>query len=278
MFILSNLPQLDFKILLHPFVNLQAKSRRNNSHFRICGSTEQILRLSESENVRFCLTRYRVLVYNYAMNDNIEYNIAANIKELRTQAGLTQAELGEKIAYSDKTVSKWENGSSVPDITALCALAEVFNVAIDDLVKEGAFLKRQTLSESEQKSERANDIAMICLSVISVYMVATFTYVGLLMIKEYNLWQLFVWAVAPSALIVYRFNRINGGAKWVNAVTLSVFMWSLITALYLQLLKVNNFWPMFFIGAPLQAMIIISTMFRKRKGWIGYLLRPSDKN
>ena len=212
------------------------------------------------------------------MNDNIEYNIAANIKELRTQAGLTQAELGEKIAYSDKTVSKWENGSSVPDITALCTLAEVFNVAIDDLVKEGAFLKRQTLSESEQKSERANDIAMICLSVISVYMVATFTYVGLLMIKEYNLWQLFVWAVAPSALIVYRFNRINGGAKWVNAVTLSVFMWSLITALYLQLLKVNNFWPMFFIGAPLQAMIIISTMFRKRKGWIGYLLRPSDKN
>lgn len=212
------------------------------------------------------------------MNDNIEYNIAANIKELRTQAGLTQAELGEKIAYSDKTVSKWENGSSVPDITALCALAEVFNVAIDDLVKEDAFLKRQTLSESEQKSERANDIAMICLSVISVYMVATFTYVGLLMIKEYNFWQLFVWAVAPSALIVYRFNRINDGAKWVNAVTLSVFMWSLITALYLQLLKVNNFWPMFFIGAPLQAMIIISTMFRKRKGWIGYLFRPSDKN
>lgn len=47
------------------------------------------------------------------MNDNIEHNIAVNIKELRTNASLTQSELGDKISYSDKTVSKWENGVSL---------------------------------------------------------------------------------------------------------------------------------------------------------------------
>ena len=108
------------------------------------------------------------------MNDNIEHNIAVNIKELRTNASLTQSELGDKISYSDKTVSKWENGSSVPDINALCALAEVFGITLDDIVKENAAMKQQTLSVDEQKSEKANDIAMLCLSVVSVYMVATF--------------------------------------------------------------------------------------------------------
>ena len=41
---------------------------------------------------------------------NIEKNIADNIKSLRLQAGLKQSELGDKIAYSDKTISKWEKG------------------------------------------------------------------------------------------------------------------------------------------------------------------------
>lgn len=212
------------------------------------------------------------------MNDNIEHNIAVNIKELRTNASLTQSELGDKISYSDKTVSKWENGTSVPDINALCALAEVFGITLDDIVKENAAMKQQSLSVGEQKSEKANDIAMLCLSVVSVYMVATFAYVGLLMIKDYNIWQIFVWAIAPSALIVYRFNKLNFNAKWASTVTLSVFMWSLITALYLQLLYIDNFWPMFFIGTPLQAMIVISTLFRKRKGLFSYFLRPSGKN
>jgi len=204
--------------------------------------------------------------------------LSENLKTLRRQKGFTQEELAARLNVVRQTVSKWENSSSVPDINALCALAEVFGITLDDIVKENAAMKQQTLSVDEQKSEKANDIAMLCLSVVSVYMVATFAYVGLLMIKDYNIWQIFVWAIAPSALIVYRFNKLNFNAKWASTVTLSVFMWSLITALYLQLLYIDNFWPMFFIGTPLQAMIVISTLFRKRKGLFSYFLRPSGKN
>ena len=197
-------------------------------------------------------------------DNNIEQNIANNIKTLRQQFGLKQSELGEKIAYSDKTVSKWENGTSVPDIRALYAIAEVFGLKVDDLINPDAVEKSVTLTKQEVKENHANEIAMVCLSVLSAWMVATFIYFTVWFIKGISIWQLFVWAVCPSALMLYRFNRINANIKWVNTLTLSIFLWSLIVALYLQLLKFH-LWPLFFIGVPTQAMIVISTLFRKRK-------------
>lgn len=70
--------------------------------------------------------------------NQIETNISKNIKELRVASGMKQSELGEKIAYSDKTISKWENGSSVPDIVALGAVADLFGITVDDLIRENA--------------------------------------------------------------------------------------------------------------------------------------------
>ena len=48
---------------------------------------------------------------------------ASNIIRLRTQAGMTQAELGARLNYSDKTVSKWERGEAIPDAYVLTQLA-----------------------------------------------------------------------------------------------------------------------------------------------------------
>lgn len=200
----------------------------------------------------------------YKSENTIEKNIADNIKALRQQFGLKQSELGEKIAYSDKTVSKWENGSSVPDINALSAVADVFGLTVDDLIRPNAADKSVTLSTQEVKENRANEIAMLCLSMLSVYMGATFIYFTLWLLKGISFWQLFVWSVCPSALILYRFNRINTNVKWINAVTLSIFLWALIAALFLQFLK-YHLWPLFFLGIPTEAMIIISTLYRKRK-------------
>lgn len=202
--------------------------------------------------------------YHNCMENNIEKNVADNIKALRLQAGLKQSELGEKIAYSDKTVSKWENGLSVPDITALCALADVFGLTVDDLTKENAVENLARISGDEARANRANEIAMICLSVMSVVLVACFVYTALWLFQNVNFWQVFVWMVCPSALIVYRFNRVNHNVKWVNALTLSLFLWALLAALFLQFIN-YMMWPLFFIGLPLQAMIIISTLFRKPK-------------
>ena len=198
------------------------------------------------------------------MYSDIEKNLAKNIAELRKAKNLKQSELGDKIGYSDKTISKWENGVSSPDVTALCALAEFFNVSIDDLVNENATEKTKTVDLKSEKEDRANGIATLCLSIITVYFIAVTIFVGLQITSNYTFWQVFIWAAAPSAFLVYRYNRLNDDLRWVNCVSLSVGSWTILTATYLQLLN-YNLWQLFFVMLPLQAMIVISTLFKKKK-------------
>lgn len=56
------------------------------------------------------------------------------IKRFRTELGLTQRELAERISVSDKAVSKWETGNGCPDVSLLSALAEVFGTDIQVLL------------------------------------------------------------------------------------------------------------------------------------------------
>ena len=64
--------------------------------------------------------------------------IAQNIIELRKQNKLTQAELAEKLNYTDKAISKWERGESIPEISTLKRIAEIFNCTVDVLLTENA--------------------------------------------------------------------------------------------------------------------------------------------
>jgi len=68
--------------------------------------------------------------------ENLKSIIAKNIVLLRTGAHLTQAELAERLNYSDKAVSKWERGESLPDITVIKAIADMFGVTVDWLLRE----------------------------------------------------------------------------------------------------------------------------------------------
>lgn len=61
-------------------------------------------------------------------------NIQKNIKNLRKNMGLTQEELANKLNGKKSLVSNYENGHSTPDIFTLIALADIFGVALDELV------------------------------------------------------------------------------------------------------------------------------------------------
>lgn len=56
-----------------------------------------------------------------------------NLRRLRKRAGMTQKELGEATGYSEKTVSKWECGASIPDIGGLFALSGKLGVTVEEL-------------------------------------------------------------------------------------------------------------------------------------------------
>lgn len=211
------------------------------------------------------------------MESQIEKNISKNIKELRLAGGMKQSELGDKIAYSDKTISKWENGSSVPDITALSAVADLFGITVDDLIRENAVQKTLKKEEEPHPKNDSNDIAMLCLSVLSIFTIAVIIYVAFLIVKDYTFWQVFVWAVPLSAFICVKYNRAHGNIKWVNTVLLSLICWGIIVAVYLQMIS-YNLWQTFFIGIPLEAMIIISTLFRKTSTFISLsIFRAQDE-
>lgn len=61
--------------------------------------------------------------------------IAKNLKYLRKASDLSQEEVAEKLGVSRQTVVKWENGDSMPDLTNSMALADLFGVTLDDLVR-----------------------------------------------------------------------------------------------------------------------------------------------
>lgn len=187
--------------------------------------------------------------------------IASNIATLRKQNKLTQAELAEKLNYSDKAVSKWERGESVPDIEVLKSIADMFDVSVDYLLTEnaqefgGKFVK--------SKMNRPNQLTITLLAVCLVWLVATIVYVYCQIILEYNFWNIFCWAVPASCLILGIFNRM-WGKRIYNVCIDTIFTWSLLACIYLQFLS-YNLWLIFFVGIPLQIVIILWSKFKPTK-------------
>ena len=74
------------------------------------------------------------------MNEKEGYSMvfAENLRRYRQARGFTQIELGKKINYSEKAVSKWESGASIPPSSALLMLADALGVTLDDLFYHGS--------------------------------------------------------------------------------------------------------------------------------------------
>lgn len=69
-----------------------------------------------------------------SMNDP-KNNIATNLRYLRNRHNYSQEEVAEKIGVSRQAVAKWENGDSLPDILNCDALADLYDVSLNDLVR-----------------------------------------------------------------------------------------------------------------------------------------------
>lgn len=67
------------------------------------------------------------------------------ISKRRKELGLTQQELADKLFVSDKVISKWETGKSVPDTSILVELANVLEISLDELLKSGREVTEQSI-------------------------------------------------------------------------------------------------------------------------------------
>ena len=75
------------------------------------------------------------------------------IKHYRKQAGLSQEEMAEKIGVSRQAITKWENGTGTPDIANLMAIAEIFQITVDELLSNEKSEKKQTDYIYESRTE-----------------------------------------------------------------------------------------------------------------------------
>ena len=64
-----------------------------------------------------------------------DYKLGNKIYELRVDKNLTQEDLGIMLNISDKSISKWENGTSKPTIENLKKLANIFDISLDELLE-----------------------------------------------------------------------------------------------------------------------------------------------
>ena len=62
-------------------------------------------------------------------------NLSETLVELRKSRKMTQQELGNELGVTNKTISKWENGVFLPDITYLVAIADLYLISVDDLLR-----------------------------------------------------------------------------------------------------------------------------------------------
>lgn len=204
--------------------------------------------------------------YNVRMIDNVEHNIAKNLTELRKSQNLKQTELSEATGYSDKTISRWENGSSVPDIATLVKLADFYGITIEDLISENALNKQKNIDATKDKISLVNSISFIILSFLTAWLSASVIYIGALVIFKYNFWQIFVWAIPVSAYAVYYKTSKLYKIKWLIFVLLSIIYVGLITALFIQLYSFSFiFWQLFLLVPPIEGMLIITCFFRQKE-------------
>lgn len=71
-----------------------------------------------------------------------QIKIATFLKTLRKEKNLTQEQLAEKLGVSNRTVSRWETGTNMPDISLLLEIAELYGVTIPELI-DGEKEKRE---------------------------------------------------------------------------------------------------------------------------------------
>ncbi len=193
--------------------------------------------------------------------DELKTQIGKNIAEYRKLAGLSQIDFAEKLNYSDKAVSKWERGESLPDIVVLKQIADMFEITVNDLLSYKDIKKKKV----DIKKLLHNKIFVLTLSVGLVWLVMTVFFALALVfnILPNHSWLLFVYAVPIGFIICVVFFAL-WKYRLLLTVSESLLVWTLVLSLCLSV-PYGRIWYLFLISIPLQILIIIWNIMKWKK-------------
>ena len=188
--------------------------------------------------------------------EELKLIIASNIINLRTQAGMTQAELGSKLNYSDKTISKWERAEAIPDAFVLKQMGELFGVSVDNLLSSHDEWKPIPTEEPETEQVSYSTGRIIAIAVIGVWTLALTAFVALWLVGLI-VWQVFA-AALPISILVYMVLICVFHRKRYLQHVIAVFVLSLFVAGFLLCYPRYHPWQLFLIVIPAEIIVYLS--------------------
>ncbi len=194
--------------------------------------------------------------------EDLKAVFAGNLIRLRTQAGLTQAQLAEILNYSDKSVSKWERADGLPDLTVAKAIAEQFGVTVDYLLTSHDAWTGKPVKLLYSR----NSINSVCL--VGIWTLAILLFLILHWTMDTLAWLVFIVAVPVSLITLLVLNSVWRKDRFhfllVSALVLSVF--GLVAYLLLTYTAVTDLWALIFLWIPAQLIVWFSFRIRKKRG------------
>ncbi|MBR6502548.1 MAG: helix-turn-helix domain-containing protein [Clostridia bacterium] len=190
--------------------------------------------------------------------EKLRENFARNLTHYRKALSLTQTDLAEKLNYSDKSISKWERGDGLPDLTVTAQLAEIFGLTVDDMLADKPRRKLMTTR---------NKIIITLLSIGIAWLVATvlFFLFELVAPNSYDWWLLYVYAIPTSAIVGIVFSCIWWKKIHIFA-SISTLIWSVALCILLTVIAHVNepkIYLIFIVAGVVQVMTILWFLIKK---------------
>lgn len=190
--------------------------------------------------------------------------VAANIIQLRTKAGLTQTELGEKLSYSDKSVSKWECGAAVPDVLVLKNMADLFGVSVDYFLSEHG----QADTPDGMPLYKADPLyaSITSITLIGVWTGALLLFVLLHILDiEVPWYDIFAVTLTLSFVLLLVFNSVWFRGKH-NMLILMGLVFSLFLLFFVLFLPAPRIGGLFLVLVPAEIIVFLAFRIHKHAG------------
>lgn len=187
--------------------------------------------------------------------EDLKLVFAQNLSALRKKKGWTQLGLAEKLNYSDKAVSKWERGESLPDVIILKQIADLFEVTVDYML-----VREHETQVPLSKRKRRNRAMITGISAVTVWLIACILFFSLGFVETASpgSWLIFLAAVPVCCIVLLVFSALWWGKRWLFT-TVSVLIWSLLAFAFLLVFITLqlNIWLIFLIGIPAQIIVFL---------------------
>ena len=186
-------------------------------------------------------------------------NFGNKLNTLRKQRGLTQSELGYQLNYSDKAVSKWERGESVPDSYTVYKIAEFFGVPVSDLISPENEIELNGVKPSH--NFRPARLFVPIITAVSVFFLAS---VAFLVMKNIEPWSeyasfAFLYAVPVAAIVLTIFSSLWWRMIY-RCIFVSLIIWTSAFAVYFSF-DIENLKYIFIPCAILQVACVLAYVF-----------------